>query len=170
MTDEANKRLPDIDLTVTGVDKDKMGETIDSPIAAFNVIRPSLDPDPTKEDKNLRILMCDASFRAIGIQTFAEGWQSMADLHIAFALAVKAGAKGVVLASRTKNDPPVPTDEDIDLTRTFEKAASQLKIQLLDHLIIGNDGFCSMAKSMELTDVLAPLLNKILNPNQGGMQ
>lgn len=54
--------------------------------------------------------------------------------------AIKNSAHSIVIAHNHPTGDPTPSPEDIRATRELEEAGKILKIQLLDHLIIGNEG------------------------------
>lgn len=54
-----------------------------------------------------------------------------------FRAAVIAGASAVVLAHNHPSGDPTPSDSDIKVTRDLIRAGQLLKIEVLDHVIIG---------------------------------
>ena len=53
-------------------------------------------------------------------------------------------AGSVVLAHNHPSGDPTPSDQDIKTTRRLAKAGEILGIQILDHVIVGRDGFTSL--------------------------
>ena len=51
--------------------------------------------------------------------------------------AVVAGASGIVIAHNHPSGDPTPSDPDIRMTRDLAQAGRTLKIDLLDHVVIG---------------------------------
>lgn len=45
---------------------------------------------------------------------------------------------------RTRSNDPTPSNEDIEVTKRLIKCGTILGIELLDHLIIGDNVFCSL--------------------------
>ena len=54
-------------------------------------------------------------------------------------------ASGVIIAHNHPSGDPTPSQQDICVTARIEQAGALLNIPLIDHLIIGNDRFCSFS-------------------------
>ena len=66
-------------------------------------------------------------------------------------LAIKHGAKNVILAHNHPTGSIRPSRQDLDLTQTLLHALAAVKIQLLDHLIVGDAGVFSFVRSGALS-------------------
>jgi DNA repair protein RadC len=62
----------------------------------------------------------------------------------AFRAAVIAGAAAVILAHNHPSGDPSPSEGDIKVTRELIRAGQVLKIEVLDHLIVGQNSYCSL--------------------------
>jgi DNA repair protein RadC len=60
-----------------------------------------------------------------------------------FRTAIVGGAYSVILMHNHPSGETVPSTEDIKLTRELVKAGDLVKIQVLDHVIVGNGCHCS---------------------------
>jgi DNA repair protein RadC len=60
-----------------------------------------------------------------------------------FRAAIMANAAAVILLHNHPSGDPTPSDADIKVTRDLMRAGQLLKIELLDHIIIG-DGHVSL--------------------------
>ena len=58
--------------------------------------------------------------------------------------ALLSGAVAIVLAHNRPSGDTIPSDEDIHATERIGKAGELLGVELLDHIIIGSDGYCSL--------------------------
>ena len=67
-----------------------------------------------------------------------------------FRLAVVEGAAGVILVHNHPSGDPTPSAEDRAVTRQLQEAGRALGIPVLDHVIVGDGRFRSMADSGEL--------------------
>ena len=67
-----------------------------------------------------------------------------------FRLAVVEGASGVILVHNHPSGDPTPSAEDRAVTRQLQEAGRALGIPVLDHVIVGDGRFISMAESGEL--------------------
>ena len=63
---------------------------------------------------------------------------------IVFRLAIITSAAGVILMHNHPSGDPSPSDADIKVTRDLIRAGQLLKIEVLDHIIIGNPKHTSL--------------------------
>lgn len=61
-----------------------------------------------------------------------------------FRLAVAASASVIVIAHNHPSGDPTPSDADIHVTRDLIRAGQLLKIEVLDHVVIGAQKHCSL--------------------------
>jgi DNA repair protein RadC len=61
-----------------------------------------------------------------------------------FRAAVIAGAAAVVLMHNHPSGEAQPSEADIKVTRDLIRAGQLLKIEVLDHVIVGNPNNCSL--------------------------
>ncbi len=61
-----------------------------------------------------------------------------------FKTAVKCSAASIILVHNHPSGDPTPSREDIEITRRLIEAGSIMGIDVLDHLIIGQDKYCSL--------------------------
>jgi DNA repair protein RadC len=61
-----------------------------------------------------------------------------------FRAAVIAGAAAVVLMHNHPSGEAQPSEADIKVTRDLIRAGQLLKIEVLDHVIVGNPNHCSL--------------------------
>lgn len=61
-----------------------------------------------------------------------------------FRLAVVANAAAIVLMHNHPSGEPSPSEADIKVTRDLIRAGQLLKIDVLDHVIVGNPNHCSL--------------------------
>ena len=57
---------------------------------------------------------------------------------------IKIGAPKIVLAHNHPSGDAHPSDKDINVTKRLQESGKILGIELLDHLIITNDGYLSL--------------------------
>lgn len=58
--------------------------------------------------------------------------------------AIKYSGASVILVHNHPSGDPVPSSEDVRLTRRLREAGRIIGIELIDHVIIGDDNFCSL--------------------------
>jgi len=61
-----------------------------------------------------------------------------------FIEALQRGAVSIVLLHNHPSGDPTPSKEDVRITRRIQGAGSMIGIELLDHIIIGNNCFISL--------------------------
>ena len=65
-----------------------------------------------------------------------------------FRSAVKKGAAAIIVIHNHPSGNPLPSQNDLDITRRLEEAGQLLGIPVLDHLIIGDGVFISLKEKM----------------------
>jgi DNA repair protein RadC len=109
---------------------------------------PAYNPDV----ECLVALMANTRRRAIGHVLISSGTLDTLLVHPreVFRAAIIAAASAVVLAHNHPSGDPTPSEADIKVTRDLIRAGNLLKVELLDHVIIGHPsacggkGFCSL--------------------------
>jgi len=61
-----------------------------------------------------------------------------------FRPAVEYGAAAIILAHNHPSGDPQPSEEDLNITRQLVSAGKMMEIEVLDHLIIGDQAFISL--------------------------
>jgi DNA repair protein RadC len=80
--------------------------------------------------------------RVIALHTVSVGCLTSSLVHPreTFKPAILAGAAAIVLAHNHPSGDPEPSAEDVALTRRLASAGTLLGIEVLDHVIVGEDG------------------------------
>lgn len=71
---------------------------------------------------------------------------SLASPREIFSQALRYQAVGIILVHNHPSGDPTPSREDCLLTRQVYEAGSLVEIQLLDHIVIGDNHYCSFKK------------------------
>ena len=99
----------------------------------------------------LVVLLLNTRRRVKGHQLVTIGTMDtlLVDPRIIFRCAVIAGAAAIVLLHNHPSGNPSPSEADIKVTRDLIRAGQTLKIEVLDHVIIGsgNPSRCSLRES-----------------------
>ncbi len=98
----------------------------------------------------LVLLLClDAKGKVLGLERISEGGVSAASLDVRkiVSAAIKYGASAVVLAHNHNSGVAVPSREDLFATGKVMGALEAIDVVLLDHLIMAEDDYVSMAQS-----------------------
>ncbi|KFF19688.1 RadC family protein [Chryseobacterium sp. JM1] len=71
--------------------------------------------------------------------------QSIVDVRILFKTALDHFSTGIIIAHNHPSGSLKPSTEDLNITQKIKEAGSTLSIQLLDHIIITQDTYCSFS-------------------------
>ncbi|MBW3605488.1 MAG: JAB domain-containing protein [Actinobacteria bacterium] len=116
-----------------------------TPDAAAAVVRPLL----VGHDRERGLLVAlDTRHRIIGTAIVSIG--TAANTFLAprevFRDALLLGASAVVVAHNHPSGDPSPSDDDLRITRRLARAGETLGIDLLDHMIVGDPEWTSLAR------------------------
>ena len=91
----------------------------------------------------------DGKGKVLSSRCLAEGDVSMAAVSVRQVVeyALRAGAVGVVLAHNHPSGVALPSQEDIATTRLIRDALRTMNIQLVDHIVVADGDYVSMAAS-----------------------
>lgn len=105
-----------------------------------------------KPYESLYMLCLDNANRIIYFSEVERGSVSSSAINMRKVVetAVRNNAEKVVLAHNHPSGIIIPSQEDIDVTSRFEKVFEALNIKMLDHFIVGGNGFTSLAKENRL--------------------
>jgi DNA repair protein RadC len=93
------------------------------------------------------LLLLNRANRLLGYTLLSSGGTSgtVVDQKIIFQTALKTNAHAIILAHNHPSGNTTPSDADIHMTKTIKEAGKFLCIQLLDHIILTEEGFYSFA-------------------------
>lgn len=98
-------------------------------------------------------LMLDAKNKVIGVNTVSIGTLCCAPVspREVFKAAILCNAASVVLGHNHPSGDVTPSPEDIQVTKTLQAAGKLLDIDVLDHVIIGEEGaYCSLKQTGQM--------------------
>lgn len=95
------------------------------------------------------VLLLDSRHRLISEVEVSRGSlnQSLVHPREVFAPALRESAAAILVLHNHPSGDPLPSREDHDVTRRLARAGEILGIQLLDHVVIGAEGYTSFARS-----------------------
>ncbi|MDB5010998.1 MAG: hypothetical protein JWQ06_1787 [Mucilaginibacter sp.] len=122
----------------------KAPDTINGSKDAFNIMRRYF-MDLSHEE--FWIILLHRSGKVIAKELISKGGLSgtVADPKIIFNIALQHHAASIVMMHNHPSGSLKPSQLDIDLTKKIVNAGKMLDMQVLDHLIITNEGFYSFA-------------------------
>ncbi len=98
------------------------------------------------EKEEFRTIFLDTRNRVIESATISIGTLNSSIVHPreVFRAAIRAGSAGVILAhNHPSGDPAPPSPEDIAITKRLVRAGALIGIEVLDHVIIGDNLYIS---------------------------
>jgi DNA repair protein RadC len=105
-----------------------------------NVVRLLREKNLVKNVETLQVLLLNTRRRLIRTAEITDGTLDTILVHPreVFKAAIAANAAAVVLAHNHPSGDPTPSEADIKVTRDLIRAGQLLKIDVLDHVIIGH--------------------------------
>ncbi len=104
-----------------------------------NVVQLLRDQNLVKNNETLQVLLLNTRYKLIRVEDVSHGTRDtlLVDPGAVFKKAIEAGASAIVLVHNHPSGDPSPSDADIKTTRDLIRAGKLLKIEVLDHVIIG---------------------------------
>ena len=120
----------------------------DTPEKVFDYwnLHVATDPRFNPECECFVVLLLNTRRRVKGHQLLTIGTMDtlLVDPRIVFRGAIIASAAAIVLAHNHPSGEPEPSEADIKVTRDLIRAGQLLKVEVLDHVVVGNPKFCSL--------------------------
>lgn len=109
---------------------------LDNPEAIVRLLR---DQNRAKDVETVQIVLLNTRRRLIRIEQVSQGTLDTILVHPreVFKAAIGASAAAIVLVHNHPSGDPTPSEADIKVTREIIRAGKILKIDVLDHLILG---------------------------------
>lgn len=116
---------------------------IRSPADAAHLLMPLIGH---KEQENFVVLYLDTRNRVTDREILYKGSLNTSLVRVAevFRGAIRRNSAGIIVAHNHPSGDPNPSPEDIALTRRLVKAGKLLEVDLLDHLVIGQNRYVSL--------------------------
>lgn len=117
--------------------------SIDSPESIADIF---MEEMRYKNKEIVKLLMLDTKNNIITDVLISEGSLNASIVHPreVFLEAIKRSANRIVLVHNHPSGDPMPSNEDIKITKRIYDAGKLLGIDLLDHIIIGDGKYCSL--------------------------
>jgi DNA repair protein RadC len=118
------------------MDLQRESPVLDHPEAIAQLLR---EQNLVKNVETLQVLLLNTRRRLIRVEPVSDGTIDTLLVHPreVFKAAIAANAAAVVLAHNHPSGDPTPSEADIKVTRDLIRAGQLLKIEVLDHVIIG---------------------------------
>lgn len=102
------------------------------------------------EKETFHVLLLDARHRLKGRARVSEGTLSTSLVHPreVFAPALRQGAAALIVAHNHPSGDPEPSAEDLAVTRRLREVGRLVGVPLLDHVVIGDGAWASLAERL----------------------
>ena len=116
---------------------------IRSPADAANLLMGEMS---MLEQEQLRVMLLDTRNRILAVPTIYVGSLNTSVIRVneLFREAIRRNAAAIIVVHNHPSGDPSPSPEDVSVTRTIVAAGKTLDIEVLDHLVIGNQRFVSL--------------------------
>lgn len=97
--------------------------------------------------ETMYILLLNRANHVLGYHLLSIGGTTgtVVDVKLILQLLVKSNAHGFILAHNHPSSNTSPSDADIQITKKIKEASNLFDVELLDHLILSEDTYLSMA-------------------------
>lgn len=112
------------------------GPTLDNPETIADLLR---EENRTYEVEQFQVLLLNTRRKLIRVDKVSQGTLDTILVHPreVFKTAISANASAIVLVHNHPSGDPTPSEADVKVTRDLIRAGQVLKIDVLDHIIIG---------------------------------
>lgn len=122
---------------------------ITTPESAYNELSRYLKYEA---EENFRILLCDIKCNLIVNKLIAKGELNTVSIEPReiFRPAISYSAANMILAHNHPSGDYTPSREDIEFTKKMAEVGKGLGIAVVDHIIVGDSGYCSIREDRYL--------------------
>ena len=98
------------------------------------------------DQEHLRVLLLNTKNEVLGVNEVYIGNVSSSIIRVAELLrpAIRENCPSIIVVHNHPSGDPTPSPEDILVTRRIRSAGEMMDIELLDHVVIGRQGFASL--------------------------
>lgn len=135
-------------------DAPQVSTVLENPKVVVEYLRPKLDGSLVyrPDVENLIVVHLNTRKRPIGWEVISTGSLDTLLVHAreVFKSAILSNAAGIVVVHNHPSGDPTPSEADIKATRDLIRAGQLLKIDVIDHIVLGKatterpDGFMSL--------------------------
>ena len=140
-------KVSEVELVYKTMVKPSERPQVSSSKEVYELLKRTWDETKIEWVEQFKILLLNQANRVLGISELATGGMTgtVADPRIIFITALKVAAPNLILAHNHPSGSIKPSRADIELTRKIKEGGKLLDITVLDHLIISNEAYYSMA-------------------------
>ena len=138
-------QVAEIQLTYKSNVKPSLRPKINSSKDAYEVLKESWDGSKIGLVEQFKVMLLNRANKVLGIFNVSTGGiaGTVADPKLIFVAAIKGAASGIILAHNHPSGNLSASQADIDLTRKMRDGGKLLEVQVLDHIIVTEEGYLS---------------------------
>lgn len=123
--------------------------TISSPSEAYRYIRTEME---NLQQEHLAVIVLNAKGGVLKHEVVTKGTRTtcLIDTQSIFHVAIKHNAVSLLAVHNHPSGDPTPSEDDIEATKSLQKAAHLFGIRFLDHIIIGRNSYISIVDHQAL--------------------
>ena len=123
----------------------KLKQKITSGDDAFKILLHNWNLDTIELQEEFKVVLLNKANIVLGIYPMSRGGTSgtVVDIRIIFKLAFEQNATGLILSHNHPSGKLMASEADLKITKRIKEAGQTLEIQVLDHLIITENGYLS---------------------------
>ena len=120
-------------------------EQVNTPEAVAEVLQ---DYFRNRDREEFLVVLLDTGNTIIGLSCISVGGlaASIVEPRQVFKVAILANASSIILTHQHPSGNPEPSSDDVRITMQLVKAGKLMGVQVLDHLIITDSGYTSLAE------------------------
>lgn len=140
-------QLPELKIRVERTEGDGSTYTMKSSANAHSFFRTIFNADTILWTEESAMIILNRANEVIGYSKISSGGTAatVVDAKVIFTKALLSGAHSIILAHNHPSGKLGASDEDIKITKQLVNAGRVLDIRVLDHLILTDKGYLSMA-------------------------
>lgn len=122
---------------------------------AYQLLIAQWDENKLEFIEEAKMLLLNRANNVLGISTLSTGGVAgtVLDPKLVFAIALKANASAIILAHNHPSGNLYPSPQDRQITKQMKEAGKILDVQVLDHVILTNEGYYSFSEDMSYEKV-----------------
>jgi DNA repair protein RadC len=140
-------KLPQTKITVKTKKGDGITYQMKSSSDAAQFFRTIFDADTIQWTEESAMITLNRANEVISVDKLSSGGTAgvIVDAKVVFTIALKLTGHSIILAHNHPSGHLKPSQQDIELTRKLQQGGDILDIQVLDHIILSDTGYLSMA-------------------------
>jgi DNA repair protein RadC len=140
-------KLPQTKITVKTKKGDGITYQMKSSADAAQFFRTIFDADTIQWTEEFAMITLNRANEVVSVDKISSGGTAgvIVDAKVVFTIALNAVGHSIILAHNHPSGNLKPSEQDIEITRKLRSGGDILDIRVLDHIILSDTGYLSMA-------------------------